>query len=230
MTQPKAVSRRTPSPINAKLDRRLAAYVAVASAAGIGMLAAPKVAEGEVVYTPANVSFQDTGKVTIDLNNDGIPDFEVLRRQCGSSHSNCIVLNPLAAGNGFRPGGAIASEVAAGFFGVPVGPGEKFLTGDGTPSYGNVMIAAGAYGPYSWSNGPWAHSTNRYLGLRFTINGQTHYGWARLSINDLHGPSVLTGYAYETIPNTKIIEGELHGAAVSNAQSGNLGALARGAK
>jgi hypothetical protein len=228
MTHPKAVSHRPPSPVNAKLDKRLTAYVAVATAAGIGMLA-PK-AEGEVVYTPANVSFQDTGKLMIDLNNDGIPDFEVVRRQCGSSHSNCIDLNPLVAGNGFRPGGAIASEVAAGFFGVPVGPGEKFLTGDGNPSYGNVMIAAGAYGPYSWSNGPWAHSTNRYLGLRFTINGQTHYGWARLSINDLHGPSVLTGYAYETIPNTKIIEGELHGAAVSNAQSGGLGTLARGAK
>ena len=121
------------------------------------------------------------------------------------------------AGNGFRPGGAIASEVAAGFFGVPVGPGEKFLTGDGTPIYGNVMIA-GAYGNYSWSNGPWAHTRNRYLGLRFTINDQTDDGWARLSINDLHGPSVLTGDAYETTPNTKIIEGELHGAATSNAQ------------
>jgi hypothetical protein len=226
MTQLKAVSQRAPSPINAKLDRRLAAYAAVASAAGIGMLGAPQ-AQGEVVYTPANVSFHDTGKVMIDLNNDGVADFEVARRQCGSSHSNCIDLIPLAAGNGFRPTG---SEVAAGFFGVPVGPGEKFATGDGNPSYGNVMIAAGAYGPYSWSNGPWAHSTNRYLGLRFTIDGQTHYGWARLSLNDLHGPEILTGYAYETTPNTKIIEGEIHGAAVSNAQPGTLGDLARGAK
>jgi hypothetical protein len=51
-----------------------------------------------------------------------------------------------------------------------------------------------------------------------------------LSINDLHGPSVITGYAYETIPNKTIIEGEIHGAAVSNAQSGSLGTLARGAK
>jgi hypothetical protein len=226
MTQPKSISQRTASPINGKLDRRLAAYVAVASAAGIGMLAAPQ-AEGEVVYTPANVSFQDTGEVMIDLNNDGIPDFEVFRRRCGSSHSGCLDLNPLVAGNGFRPAG---SEVAAGFFGVPVGAGEKFLTGDGSPSYGNVMIAAGAYGPYSWSNGPWAHSTNRYLGLRFTIAGQTHYGWARLSMNDLHGPEILTGYAYETIPNKTIIEGETHGAAVSSAQSGSLGTLARGAK
>jgi hypothetical protein len=230
MAQRNSISQRPTSPLNAKLDRRLAAYVAVATAAGIGVMAAPQAAQGEVVYTPANVSFQDTGKVMIDLNNDGVPDFEVLRRQCGSSHSNCIVLDPLVAGNGFRPGGAIASEVAAGFFGVPVGPGEKFLTGDGNPSYGNVMIAAGAYGNYSWSNGPWAHSTNRYIGLRFTINGQTHYGWARLSINDLHGPSILTGYAYETTPNTKIIEGEIHGAAVSNAQPGTLGALAAGAK
>jgi len=227
MTQPKSISRRPMSPLNGKLDRRLAAYVAVASAAGIGLLGAPQAAEGEVVYTPANVSFQDTGKVMIDLNNDGIPDFEVLRRQCGSSHSNCIVLNPLVAGDGFR---ATGPEVAAGFLGVPVGAGEKFLTGDGNPSYGNIMVVAGAYGPYSWSNGPWAHSTNRYLGLRFIIDGQTHYGWARLSINDLHGPSVITGYAYETIPNKTIVEGETRGAAVGTAQPGTLGTLARGAK
>jgi hypothetical protein len=227
MSQPKNASQRPISAVNEKLDRRLAAYVAAASAAGIGILGAPQAAQGEVVYTPANVSFQDTGKLMIDLNNDGIPDFEVFRRPCGSSHSGCMDLNPLVAGNGFRPDG---DEVAAGFFGVPVGAGEKFLTGDGKSSYGNVMVLDGAYGPYSWSGGPWAHSTNRYLGLRFMINGQTHYGWARLSINDLHGPSVLTGYAYETIPNKTIIEGDTSGAAVGTAKSGTLGALATGAK
>src|SRR6202451_4444821 len=143
MTQLKAVSQRAPSPINAKLDRRLAAYAAVGSAAGIGMLGAPQ-AQGEVVYTPANVSFHDTGKVMIDLNNDGVADFEVARRQCGSSHSNCIDLIPLAAGNGFRPTG---SEVAAGFFGGPVRAGEQVSIRGGNPCRGDVMIAAGAHGP-----------------------------------------------------------------------------------
>jgi hypothetical protein len=45
---------------------------------------------------------------------------------------------------------------------------------------------------------------------------------------DEKGP--LTRFAYEPIPNKTIIECEIHGAAVSNAQSGSLGALARGAK
>ena len=53
---------------------------------------------------------------------------------------------------------------------------------------------------------------NRYLGTRFQINGEPHYGWARLSVlrNGRHFKVVLTGYAYETIPNKRIIAGRTH--------------------
>jgi hypothetical protein len=58
----------------------------------------------------------------------------------------------------------------------------------------------------SSAEGPWVNKTNRYLGLKFVINGQDHYGWARLSTtHSLTGS--LTGYAYETVPNKQILEG-----------------------
>jgi hypothetical protein len=51
--------------------------------------------------------------------------------------------------------------------------------------------------------GPWAHLKNRYLGLKFQTKGQTHFGWARLSTKIGFGGAtgILTGYAYETIPD-----------------------------
>jgi len=32
------------------------------------------------------------------------------------------------------------------------------------------------------SSGPWKNLENRYLGLKFSIAGRTHYGWVRLSV------------------------------------------------
>lgn len=61
--------------------------------------------------------------------------------------------------------------------------------------------------------GPWAYVKNRYLGLKFQTKGQTHFGWARLSTKIGFGGAtgILTGYAYETIPNKAIIAGKTHG-------------------
>ena len=59
------------------------------------------------------------------------------------------------------------------------------------------------------SSGPWLGVQNRYLGLKFIIRGKFHYGWARLSA-DGNG-EILSGYAYQTIPDKPIIAGKTHG-------------------
>jgi hypothetical protein len=220
-----------PQPISRKLENRLIAY-SVAAGAGLATLAIAPSAEAKVVYTPANTTVGLIKSVPLDLNGDGIADFTILTRECGS-HSICLIAEPAVAGNGVRGQGSI---VPAGFFGVPVGPGEKFLAG----TY-NLMALQGGYGPYSWSGGPWVNVTGRYLGLKFVINGETHYGWARLNVNLKNltsGGVVITGYAYETMPNTNIIEGELKSVADNIAPPdllaptqpmATLGMLARGA-
>jgi hypothetical protein len=82
--------------------------------------------------------------------------------------------------------------------------------------------------------------SGRYLGLRFTIKTQTHYGWARLSVQ-VSGTTVtgtLTGYAYETIANKPIIAGRTKGPddgeptasfSTPTSEPATLGALAMGA-
>jgi len=59
--------------------------------------------------------------------------------------------------------------------------------------------------------GSWINVKNRYLGIKFEINGETHYGWARLSVLvqlPLTVTATLTGYAYETVPNKPIVAGQ----------------------
>jgi hypothetical protein len=66
--------------------------------------------------------------------------------------------------------------------------------------------------------------TSRYLGLKFEVDGKTHYGWARLTVQ-LPGNylinATLTGYAYETVPDKGILAGQTAGGADAAAVSSN---------
>jgi hypothetical protein len=97
-------------------------------------------------------------------------------------------------------------------------------------------------GTIFFSGGPWKDAHNRYLGLRFSVNGETHYGWARLTVTAKGGlVATLTGYAYETVPNRPVIVGKISGSDVASGvdpeeflapsyRSATLGMLARGAE
>lgn len=61
----------------ASLHHRLNSYALAASAAGVGMLALSNAAEAEIIYTRANVQIPvNGGLIELDLNHDGINDFE----------------------------------------------------------------------------------------------------------------------------------------------------------
>lgn len=220
----------------AKLDMRLVAYVTAATASGIGLMAFTQTAEAKIIYTPANT--QVFGRdVPLDLNNDGIPDFKF--NSGSEGHSFWLDLLPAVAGNGVKWKGT-ANSAAAMAFGQPVGPNASFNT---SASYGAFLVGGFNTGGSSGSGGPFANTTNRYLGLRFSINGQTHYGWARISAK-LAGTGaigvVMTGYAYETTPNKTILVGHLHPAHIGSVkpvahvgatkQPATLGLLAQGVR
>jgi hypothetical protein len=203
---------RSATPVQSRLDRRLVAYATAATAAGIGLLAAPNTTNAEVVYTPANVAVKIVGgTLALDLDNDGNPDFVVELITC--ARSNCLVVNPWIEGNGIK---GFNGRASAASYGAAIGPQGRFLTQfrRGTSwsrSYVGFMVNAGAYGSGSWSGGAWANSTNRYMGLKFLIAGKVHYGWARLSVRVMRNKLRLTGYAYETIPNHRILAGQTSG-------------------
>ncbi|MBA3915676.1 MAG: hypothetical protein H0X25_17850 [Acidobacteriales bacterium] len=63
--------------------------------------------------------------------------------------------------------------------------------------------------------GSWVNQKRQYLGLRFEFGGETHYGWARLTVMSRgvrHGCHLasahVSGYAYESQPDTEIKAGD----------------------
>ncbi len=82
--------------------------------------------------------------------------------------------------------------------------------------------------------GPWLDVKGQaYVGVRFAIKGKVHYGWARLGSISHNKPvkALLTGYAYETIPNKPIVTGKTKGPdVITMPLGGTLGHLALGRK
>jgi hypothetical protein len=225
-----AIRPRQTARLNAKLDKRLFAYAAAASAAGVGALALPQPVEAKVVYTPAHVvvtSIPNTS-YAIDLNHDGITDFSLYGAyQDGESQTfgslACKPVGPLNMVWGRNFESALAQ-------GVKVGHGGIFNRKFPTMGWFTHRNTSGSLFYGYWVNGG-EGVQNRYLGLKFAIDDKIHYGWARLTVSVRRGPdirAVLTGYAYETVANKFIVTGRTKGAD-ARVYRATLGHLARGA-
>lgn len=122
--------------------------------------------------------------------------------------------------------------------GVQIGPGQNFAEGGSQVMERTHGYNYSVYGRYSrHAYGPWANK-DRYLGIEFSIDGEVHYGWIRLtvSIGKRLEPlsATVDGYAYETVPNQSILAGQLSDGASAPAErsstgGASLGALALGA-
>jgi hypothetical protein len=187
-------------------------YALAAGATGVGMMALTPLAEARVVYTPAHAVISRDSKVFIDLNHDGKKDFGFMQTflttsSVGENHS--LILSVLPAQKGNQIWG-IGHKANALFRGVKVGPKSPF-------SNVKQAMAVDYYADGTGGSGtcadPWSNVKNRYLGFKFTIKGKTHFGWARLSVacvttfSNHQITGTLTGYAYETTPNTPIVTG-----------------------
>jgi hypothetical protein len=193
MTEKKSNNTKCKPRIEIKLEKKLVAYMMGAGAAA-AWLSTTEPAEAKVVYTRANL--RSPHIVVLDLNHDGIADFSI--GFLGRHYYPYFGVLPDVPGNTVQ-----YSPEFVGFRGNVVGPGGSFQTGGFYTGYTAVL----AVSRYPYLSGVWVNVTNRYLGLKFLINGQVHYGWARMTLSSGNPILVVTGYAYETVPNKQIVEG-----------------------
>jgi hypothetical protein len=211
--------------LSESLNHKVNMYALAAGAAGVGLLASAQRAEARIVYTAANVRVPTNGVVDLDLNHDGITDFKI---GIDSSFPAAVLTADAIQTNalwGVQSGTRwMVEDLKAG---TRIGKNRAFRN----YSFGLYMaiVTQGS------SRGPWIGKEQAYLGLKFNINGQVHYGWARLKV-DTQKKEVpfirarLTGYAYETVPNRPIIAGKTKGPDVITVQPVTLGKLALGSK
>jgi len=185
-----------------RINKRWLGYAAAAGAAGVGMLASVQPAQADIIYTYAHTTIVPNTSLSLNLNHDGIADFQLTNSHafecvfssCRTFASfNTMRIKGVQPGNGVRGyAGFFASRLAGG---ARIGPGQSFPNG---AAIGRISST-----PQTILNsGPWAFGGTGYLGLRFQIGGQSHYGWAALTVSLEHkkGPGpydeVLTGYSF----------------------------------
>lgn len=209
-------------------------YSLAASTAGIGLVVLASPAEAKIVFTPANVKLVAGRSVLLDLNHDGINDFNLSNFYSSFRGAGSVDVFPYTKGNALLQGSKackFSPSPAPLKAGAPIGPAQKFAGSATCMARAANYLTTGAAAKYS--GGPWLGVAHHYLGLQFQINGQTHFGWARISVS--HFPFIvrLTGYAYETVPNKTIIAGkttdtEEVSVVPTSLRPATLGALAMG--
>lgn len=242
---------RTPANLSESLQQRLNTYAVAAGAAGVGALALAQPAGAKIVYTPVHEIIPYPSTIGLDLNGDGVNDFVFSNFYHYYEHSFIVSLAiyPPVMGNGIMVSPSMERRSCAWSQVVPLRPGERIGNQKKFDTRNNVNAGMAQYWksayPYrSTRNGyacQWANNGHgikkRYLGLKFLIDGKVHFGWARMNVQFTrlagrkHHPTItgiLTGYAYETIPNRSIITGKTKGPGVVTMQPTTLGHLAAG--
>lgn len=229
-----ALGMRARKTVSMKVEMRLASY-AMAAAAAAGLAVAPSRASASVVYTPTSITLTG-GTADIDLDGDGIADFTIVDRIIAVTFYSDRMLGVEGAGGAGVVESTNNKGAAVMHAGSSIGSLRRFQRVD----VARANMASIGYtcstqnGCVSFLKGPWKSQKNKYLGFKFNINGETHYGWARLNVKysyHMGGHSkievYISGYAYETTPGTPILAGQTTAADSANTP-GSLGNLARG--
>lgn len=193
------------------LESQLKSYAIVAGASAVSLMALSQTAEAEIVYTPAHTTLPISRNYQyIDINGDGVPDFAFLHYTDGLSNwtQDALRIDVFKGGVMTLPGRSAAVLPK----GAIIGASGNFATAS------HSMANSVSFGyPSSRSHctyGPWSNVRNRYLGVSFSLDGETHYGWFRLDVADhTRGPMrvLVTGYAYETIAGKSLRAGQTSG-------------------
>jgi hypothetical protein len=198
----------------ASVRRHLSKFAIATIVVGVGLSVLAWPAEAEIIYTKVNVTIPANSSYNLDLNNDGVTDLAIqdninpIHVPCGSSEAETLQVTP-ARGNGV----VLAPNYAAALLkGVEIGPQSFYLYGAEMAYVNETWVLIWDVGcvKKEYSQGTWVNVSNRYLGLSFQIDGETYYGWARLSVRVgyVYIDATLTGYAYETIPGMPINVGQ----------------------
>jgi hypothetical protein len=237
-------------PISKRLNRRIGLYSLAASAAGVSVLALAQPAQSEVVITKKTVPIPPSTFVGVSFANNGINDFSFFLSATFSGISTMLdgynlSMRSLKNGKGVvgtHPTGAIRPDVSALVRGAKIGPSANFVSsvvGDFGVTVERSYIPYGGVAKQlvgKWGGNP----KNRYVGVRFLINGQTHYGWVRLTVTtspDKFVSGTITAYAYEAVANKPIQTGTVEAAIaeiqvpenIQNQAGPSLGMLSLGA-
>jgi hypothetical protein len=192
------------------LEKRWRAYAAGAGAVAAGLMVLSPSSMAEVVVTQPH-AYLATGGSSYVIGISGTTEFTLANNVFPSSYGGSETLGVTAVSGAGVVGHWDRSQrvnvVAPLRFGAAIGPANQFEAGK------QLLAIAWDFRDFTFVGGPFANTADRFLGLKFELNGQVHYGWAGFSFVEAHVfetsvTALLTAWAYETEPNMPIYAGQ----------------------
>jgi len=149
----------------------------------------------------------------LDLDNNGNEDFRIVGFPIGSVSSYAAVLvynGSLGPSIGAIPSNSFLGSAPSFIYPFaleqndPIGPTQNSWF-SASSSFGTMNFVS-CFGGSGGSN--WCGVTDKYLGLRFKIGMNTHYGWARMDVSLDAFSWTIKDYAYHLDPDTPILAGQ----------------------
>ncbi len=218
-TAPQSRCRLLVSPVETCAVGMLGALTLSSSEAAIFYVNANNLLVVDTVPNNGGSVFRD-----IDLDSNGTVDLRLRTRIETTSGQSLAQITPPSGG----ALGVLGAVLGASNLNYP----DRLAINQGIDASAAFVALTGnavgsmAYGA-GFANSKWIASpaNTGYLGLRFSISGQQHYGWMRLTVANNTGAQsrsiTVHEWAYETTPNAGILSGAVP-------EPGGLGLLALG--
>jgi hypothetical protein len=194
--------------MNKELQKRLGKYTAAAAA-----LVGASGANAQIVYTDVNPDFAHPGNEIaygLDLNNDANFDFAMFSADTVVSSGARIRYTVIAPYGTAAASNAIAGESPSGYdYALALNSGDMIdATLNWIAATNTMAYNVDSNNPY---NENWNGVTDKYLGLKFVVAGNTHYGWARLDVQAVADVWTLKDYAFNATPDGALEAGQMAG-------------------
>ncbi|NVO01831.1 MAG: T9SS type A sorting domain-containing protein [Bacteroidetes bacterium] len=188
-------------------DSKIKAYSTMALCiAGAG------VANAQIVYTDVNpdvVLTANADSIIIDFNADLTNDYVIKRFDWSGNPANTAVIMPPALGNAaMGTMGTTIPYLSALAAGAAIdGTVTTWIVNDGSSPQLAKMGLASVYSGVNYGN--FGDGLDHYIGCKFLIGTNTHYGWIRVNTPLGGATGTVYDYAYNSTPDAPITAGQL---------------------
>ncbi|MFI5135296.1 MAG: T9SS type A sorting domain-containing protein [Chitinophagales bacterium] len=188
------------------LSKKLAAYSGLVSA----VMLSKSEADAQIVYVNPPDVILTHGELKLDLDNNGIVDFNLVDAKYITGEDAAFVgfryLNSVVFNVGFD------CDLSYSYLAKIIKPGKEINTH--TAWY--KMMDFGVrfcFSYYPECNFPWRGKHHKFIGLRFLSNPNDpqskHYAWMRVSVGTDCNLIVIHDWAYSSTPNESIYAGQM---------------------
>ncbi|MBN8701444.1 MAG: T9SS type A sorting domain-containing protein [Bacteroidetes bacterium] len=171
------------------------------------------IVDAQAVYTdiiPDYVGKNHLDNYQLDLNNDAIKDYKLnlFKLSYGSSVYKMTYIEPLDTNNMFNGTGSSSFYLpTANNSGVVIDNSLSWTKGNISSASYNLLALKVTSSSGGGVLGDWVGKSDKYLGFKFKIGANYHYGWARLDVSLGVDSFKVKDYAYNATPNTPLTTG-----------------------